>query len=74
MTDRISALTVVLVHDIRIDDVQPLIDAIRMLHWVADVAPLVAEPMAEHAAKVRYGMRAEQAAAQAVRDAFSGPA
>jgi len=38
MTDRYSTLTVALEKDIREDDAQALIDAIRMLRGVADVA------------------------------------
>lgn len=41
MTDRIKGFTVTLEHDIRIDDVQGLIDAIRLLKGVAHVSPSV---------------------------------
>ena len=44
MTDRIKALTVVLEHDIRIDDCQPLIDAISMMRGVAEVQSLISQP------------------------------
>ena len=37
MTDRINALIVVLDKDVRSDDVQPLVDAIRQLRGVASV-------------------------------------
>lgn len=37
MTDRIQHLTVALDHDIRTDDVQPLIDAIMLLRGVLTV-------------------------------------
>lgn len=43
MTDRVNALTVVLEKDIRIDDVQSLISAIRALRFVADVQPNITE-------------------------------
>lgn len=41
MTDRIKGLTVVLERDIRDDDCEPLIDAIKMLRGVLRVVPLV---------------------------------
>ena len=40
MTDRIHALTVVLDEDMRIDDAEPLVQAIRMMRHVADVQPI----------------------------------
>lgn len=43
MTDRINAFTVVLDHDIRDDDVEPLLTAIRMLRGVLSVTPHVAD-------------------------------
>jgi hypothetical protein len=43
MTDRIRTLTVVLPVNTREDDVQPLIDAIRMLRGVLDVKADVAD-------------------------------
>ena len=42
MTDRYYALTVVLDHDIRDDDAEPLIAAIKMIKGVAQVTPHVA--------------------------------
>lgn len=41
VTDRIKGLIVTLKDDTRIDDTEPLMDAIRLLQGVADVAPLV---------------------------------
>lgn len=37
MTDRIKGFVVTLTDDIRIDDVQPLLDAVKMLKGVASV-------------------------------------
>ena len=37
MTDRIRTLTVLLEHDMRDDDVQVVVDAIRMIRYVAKV-------------------------------------
>ena len=42
MTDRVKALTVVLDADYRIDDIQVLVDAIKMMRCVADVKPDIA--------------------------------
>ena len=55
MTDRIHSLTVVLDHDIRSDDIETLINAIRLLRGVltvethvADIVTLMAEERARH--------------------------
>ncbi len=42
MTDRVKGFTVTLEHDIRIDDVQPILEAIRMIRGVVDVQPSIA--------------------------------
>jgi hypothetical protein len=52
MTDRISALTVVLNQDIRSDDVEVITNAIRMIRGVASVDLNVVEPR-EHIARER---------------------
>jgi len=54
MTDRIHSLTVVLEKNIRVDDVQCVVDAIKMVRCVSEVVPLVADGeayMAESRAK-----------------------
>jgi hypothetical protein len=43
MTDRIHSITLVLDEDIREDDVQPLLDACRMLRHVISVTPNVSD-------------------------------
>lgn len=43
MTDRIKALTVVLEHDIRTDDIEPLITSIMLLRGVLSVRTHVVE-------------------------------
>jgi hypothetical protein len=43
MTDRIQALTVALDRDIRADEIEPLVSAIRMLRWVINVTPEVVD-------------------------------
>lgn len=58
MTDRVHTLTVVLREDTRVDDVQPLIDAIKMLRGVLSVSTSVADiesNMAEERARVVLG-------------------
>lgn len=52
MTDRYNTLTVVLEENLRSDDAQPLIDAIRMFKGVVDVGAHVADP-ATYAANTR---------------------
>ncbi len=41
VTDRVHSITVVLDQDIRVDDVQPIVDAIRMLRGVIAAKPNV---------------------------------
>lgn len=52
MTDRYNYLTVAMEKDIRDDDCQPLIEAIKMLRGVVDVTPHVVDGSA-WAAEVR---------------------
>jgi len=52
MTDRFHSLVVVLEQDIREDDAQNLIKAIKLLRGVADVSGAVAD-LASHTAEVR---------------------
>jgi hypothetical protein len=56
MTDRYAAFTVVLRDDVRSDDAQPIIDAIRMIKGVATVDPIVSD----HTLHIAQ-MRADQA-------------
>ena len=46
MTDRLNALTVLLEHNLRDDDAEGLINAIRHLRGVSDVVGVVADPAA----------------------------
>lgn len=41
MTDRVKGFTVTLEKDIRIDDVEVIIQAIRMIRGIADVEPSI---------------------------------
>ncbi len=43
MTDRVSALTVVLDQDIRVDDVEFIMNAIRAIRHVQSVKPIVSD-------------------------------
>ena len=43
MTDRIHSVTVALTKNIRIDDAQPILDAIGMIKGVLNVAPNIAD-------------------------------
>ena len=52
MTDRYNSLTVVLEHDIRDDDAQPLIDAIKQLKGVIEVSGNVTD-MKDYSARTR---------------------
>ena len=55
MTDRYYALTVILEKDIRSDDAQPMIEAIKMIKGVLDIKPHITTPtelVANHRAKM----------------------
>ncbi len=52
MTDKANALVVTLERDIREDDVQPLVDAIKQMRGVASVDLNIAD-MNEHVANMR---------------------
>lgn len=43
MTDRVKGFTVTLAEDVRIDDIEATMDAIRMIKGVVDVQPCVAD-------------------------------
>lgn len=60
MTNRFYALTVILEKDVREDDCEPLIDAIKILRGVLDVKPHIANPdtwMAEERARQDLGTK-----------------
>lgn len=55
MTDRVHSFQVVLERDIRIDDVEPLLGAVRQLRGVVSVVPIISTfeaHMAEERAKL----------------------
>ncbi len=66
MTDRIHALTLTLDQDIRADDVEGLVTALKHMRFVADVQPHVAN-MEEHTARMRVASTAGIALHHAVR-------
>jgi len=43
MTDRVKGFTVTLAEDVRIDDIEATMDAIRMIKGVVDVQPCVTD-------------------------------
>lgn len=67
MSDRFNALTVVLDRDIRDDDAEPLINAIRMLKGVQSVEPRVAD-VSDHIAYGRVRREIEDRLWKALRD------
>lgn len=52
MTDRVKGFYVTLKKDVRIDDVEPIMNAIEMISGVAKVTPSVTDA-ADHVARVR---------------------
>lgn len=44
MTDRVNTLHLVLERDVRVDDLQPLIEALKQMRGVLDVEPNVVDP------------------------------
>ncbi len=64
MTDRFKGVVVGFTDDIREDDAEPFMNAIRMLRGVASVDPLVADPT-DHLARsrTRHELRAKLHAA-----------
>ena len=58
MTDRINGVFVTLDRDIRTDDAEHLLNAIRMIKGVVDVSPNISDPnnhMAKISAKIELG-------------------
>lgn len=67
MTDRYNALTVVLDRDIREDDSELLINAIRMLRGVLSVNPNVSD-LQDHVAIMRVKQELTQKLYDALKD------
>ena len=60
MTNRYYALTVILEKDIRSDDAEPLVNAIKMIKGVLDVKPHISDPetwMAQERARMELGRK-----------------
>lgn len=71
MTDRISHLVVGLAEDIREDDIDQIVTALKMVKGVIDVRPVVAdytEALAEERVRAQVKLRVHQA----VDAAFKG--
>ena len=69
MTDRINALTVVLDHDIRDDDVKLVVDAVLMIKNVVGVKQNVAD-IVDYAARERVRYEAKRKLYDAINSAF----
>ena len=67
MTDRINGVFVTLDKDIRIDDAEHLLNAIRMVKGVADVSPNISDPNV-HVARVTAKMELQQKIFDALRE------
>ena len=67
MTDRINGVFVTLEDDIRIDDAEYLLNALRMVKGVIDVSPNVSDSM-NHVAKIRAKTELTNAMLDALRD------
>lgn len=59
MTDRVKGLVVTLDQDIRTDDVEAIISAIRMVKYVVDVKPNVTQ-LDDHINRTRIKMELQQ--------------
>ncbi len=53
MTDRVKGFTVVLSKDIRIDDVEPIREALKMVKGVMEVSDIIAEGMEDEVIRMR---------------------
>ena len=52
MTDRAHSITIVLARDVRVDDLEPLMEAMRHLRGVLSVSSVVSDPQS-HMAEMR---------------------
>lgn len=71
MTQRIKGFVVTLERDIREDDVQPILDAIRMVRHVASVEP-VETTLEDHMARQRVRFELAEKLAHLHRDILTG--
>jgi hypothetical protein len=53
MTDHIHGFIVTLDHDLRIDDAEPIREALQLIRGVVDVRPIIAGPVEESIARGR---------------------
>lgn len=68
MTDRYKGLQVTFSQDIRADDAQALIEAIKMLRGVQDVRPIIADPWEDSTIEIRIKARFRQRILEALSD------
>ena len=68
MTDRIHALTVTLDADVREDDLEPIVNAIRQIRHVLSVDQHVSD-IAQHSAKIRARTELQEKLWKVLRDA-----
>lgn len=61
MTTRVSGLTVILSQDMREDDVELLVNAIRQMRNVLDVRAIESDKIAEMRAKLEVGLKIREA-------------
>ena len=59
MTERVKGFTVTLSKDIREDDFEYILNAVKMIRGVAHVEPTLAAPQ-DHAIRVRFKMELQQ--------------
>jgi predicted proteasome-type protease len=71
MTDRVHALTVVLDRDMRDDDVQVVIDAIKMIKFVASVGAHVTD-VSDYSARERAKSDIEMKLQHAIYEIING--
>ena len=67
MTDRINGVFVTLEENIRIDEIEHLMNALRMVKGVIDVSPNVVDSM-DHVAKIRAKTELTNKLLDALRD------
>lgn len=72
MTDRVSALTITLDHDMRVDDAQVIIDAIRLIRGVGAVTLGVPTSLDTHLARQKVAFMVADVLRQIQMDLIRG--
>lgn len=73
MTDRHTGYVVALADDIRDDDAQAVVNALRMVKGVIGVEPVIAEPITEQVARMRADKRWRDGLFTLIHDIHEGP-